>query len=126
MWRIEFFEILAQIGPVLLLAYVLEARGAHRDQATELETTARTYGLLIAAAGEVLALVVVSGVVDPTRALGAFAAGSMLFSFAYIPLAVGDVVEKKWPPQAILSLVLAVAALLLLLTAMIWTAVSLT
>ena len=65
MVRVQFFEILAQIRPVILLGYVLEGRLHEKERATGLRDL-RVAGFAFAMVAEAAALLVVSGAVRGT------------------------------------------------------------
>jgi hypothetical protein len=89
MWRIEYFEVLAQIGPVILLPYVLE-QVAKRGE-TPRFSGGHVFGLFATLLGEALTLAVVAGVLEPTSSSGKGTAGLMLLGASWFPLLPGEV-----------------------------------
>ncbi len=75
-----FFEVAAQVIPVLFLALVVEERFQPDDEETPRERVARSWLLALLVVGEVLALSVVAGALTPSKAVGSMVAGAMLFA----------------------------------------------
>ena len=90
MWRIQFFEIMAQIGPVLVLAYVLESR---LDLASPRPPGGRSLqlgGLTLVILGEISALAVTAGVFEPTAWRGLLTGSTFVFGLAYLIVALAE------------------------------------
>lgn len=88
----EYFEALAQIGPVLLLAFVLEERLGRGH--TGFGMFLQVWGLLTTFAAEVIALAVVAGVLDASARFGLMTGGLFLISVAYLLYALGNAASR--------------------------------
>lgn len=92
----SFFEVSAQIIPVLFLALVLEEklRPTKRDTARERVTHSWVLALLLA--GEIVALSVVAGGLPPSASVGRFVGLCLLFPAFLIALpTIGLQIRKK-------------------------------
>lgn len=86
-WRIEYFEALAQVGPVLLLAFVLEA-GFHRDrEVNQFRDFARASGMVLSVALEVAVLGALAGGFPLNRMWGLLGGAVVLQACAFLVLA---------------------------------------
>jgi len=102
--RIEYFDTMALIWPVVVLAYVLDAR--LHDEGTPLPRGIlflRVCGLVASVGAMAVTLLVVAGVEPPTRDYGLFVAGAMLFVAGQLPWAL---VPSGKPNFAIQTLVI--------------------
>ena len=92
----SFFEVSSQIIPVLFLALVLEEklRPSKRDSARDRVSHSWVLALLVA--GEIVALSVVAGGLEPSSGVGRVVALCMLFPAFLIALpAIGLQIKKK-------------------------------
>lgn len=122
-WRIEYFEALTQIGPVLLLAYVLEAR-FHTRGVSRAVQAARGFGLLTTLMAEAIALGVVAGEIPNKRETGLLLGAVLTLGAAYLPMALAggkrpeDPVDRRVADaNMIVSLLFGVASLALFVIA---------
>lgn len=76
----SFFEVAAQLVPVLFLAMVVEERLQPDDEETSGERITRSWLLATLVVGEVLALSVIAGGLSPTSAVGSIVAMTMLMA----------------------------------------------
>lgn len=94
--RMDFFSALAQVGPVLLLAFVLEARIEH-SEAGPFETMFRLVGLFTTFVAEVGCLWVLAGGLSPTRSTAMQVGGLLVISVGHLAGAVGGSQLTAWP-----------------------------
>lgn len=91
----SFFEVTAQIIPVLFLALVLESRLQPGKSATAGERVTHSWVLALLVIGEIITLCVVAGGLQPSIGIGRLVAGTMLFPAFLIPLPVIMRARKK-------------------------------
>jgi hypothetical protein len=122
-WRIQYFETVAQIGPVLLLAYVLEERIHSEGEGGRFPLATRAAGLVCTLYAESWTLGVVAGIWGPTPRAGMQIGGLFLLSVAYLVFALaGGVVAPKstrhamdaWLVRSLPAFLFGAAALVLL------------
>ena len=91
-----FFEVSAQIIPVLFLALVLKEKLRPNKRDTARDRVTHSWVLALLVAGEVVALSVVAGGLEPSSAVGRTGALCMLFPALLIALpAIGLQIKKK-------------------------------
>lgn len=83
-----FFEISAQLIPVLFLAMVVEEKLQPDTEESASDRVTRSWLLASLVAGEILALAVVAGGLPATSGTGSLVASSMLFAAFLISLPV--------------------------------------
>lgn len=83
-----FFEVSAQLIPVMFLAMVVEERLQPEGQETRGERVTRSWLLASLVIGEMLALAVVAGGISPSRGTGSLVSMTMLFAGFLIALPV--------------------------------------
>jgi hypothetical protein len=76
----SFFEVSAQLIPVLFLAMVVEERLQPDAEEKAIERVMRSWLLTLLVVGEMIALAVVAGGVNPSKASGSVVACTLLFS----------------------------------------------
>lgn len=76
----SFFEVAAQLIPVLFLAMVVEGRFQQEADETPGDRVVRSWLLALLVLGEVIALSVVAGRLNPSRGTGSIVAGAMLLA----------------------------------------------
>ena len=76
----SFFEVSAQLIPVLFLAMVVEERFQPDAEEKAIERVARSWLLALLVVGEMVALSVVAGGVNASKACGSVVACTLLFS----------------------------------------------
>lgn len=84
----SFFEVSAQLIPVLFLAMVVEERLQPDSQETPSERVTRSWLFVSLVIGELLALSVVAGGLTPSKGVGSLVALSMLCATFLIALPV--------------------------------------
>lgn len=85
-----YFEVAAQLIPVLFLAMVVEDR-LRPGEESEGARVARSWLLALLVTGEILALAVVAGGISPSPVTGMFVSGAMLLSTFLIALPVIEI-----------------------------------
>jgi hypothetical protein len=93
-WRIEYFEVLAQVGPVVLVAYVIEQRFPQQTPFSG-ALFIRAIGLLATLLAEAGSLAATAGVLRPYEWLGQAVAGLMLLGAAILSIALGGVFSPR-------------------------------
>lgn len=83
-----FFEVAAQLIPVLFLAMVVEERFQPDTEETAGDRVARSWLLALLVIGEVIALSVVAGGLRPSKGAGSIVACAMLFAAFLLALPV--------------------------------------
>lgn len=76
----SFFEVAAQLIPVLFLAMVVEGRFQQEADETPGDRVVRSGLLALIVPGEVIALSVVAGGLNPSKGTGSIVAGAMLLA----------------------------------------------
>lgn len=84
----SFFEVSAQLIPVLFLAMVVEEKLQPDSEETPSERVTRSWLFVLLVIGELLALSVIAGGLAPSRGVGGLVALSMLFAAFLIALPV--------------------------------------
>jgi hypothetical protein len=84
----SFFEVSAQLIPVLFLAMVVEDRLQPEEEESPGERVMRSWVIALLVVGEVLALAVIAGGLDASQGTGTLVASSMLFAAFLIVLPV--------------------------------------
>lgn len=75
-----FFEVAAQLIPVLFLAMVVEERLQPDEEEAPSDRVVRSWLVALLFVGEVLALSVIGGGLTPTKGVGTVVAGAMLLA----------------------------------------------
>lgn len=75
-----FFEVSAQLIPVLFLAMVVEERLQPDNEETVADRVARSWLLALLLVGEMVALAVVAGGIRPSNSAGSVVASALLFA----------------------------------------------
>ncbi|MBC9822834.1 hypothetical protein [Terrabacter sp. MAHUQ-38] len=88
MFSDSFFEVAAQLIPVLFLAMVVEERFQPDAEETARDRVTRSWLLALLVVGEVLALSVVAGGLAPSKGVGSIVASAMLFAAFLLALPV--------------------------------------
>lgn len=83
-----FFEVAAQLIPVLFLAMVVEEQLQPDADEAPSDRVIRSWLLALLVIGEVIALSVVAGGLEPSQGAGTMVAGAMLFSAFLLSLPV--------------------------------------
>jgi hypothetical protein len=76
----SFFEVAAQLIPVLFLAMVVEERFQPDAEETPGDRVIRSWLLALLVLGEVISLSVVAGGLNPSKGTGSIVAGAMLLA----------------------------------------------
>jgi hypothetical protein len=77
-FSLNFFEVSAQLIPVLFLAMVVEERLQPEAEETASERVMRSWLLALLLIGEVISLSVVAGGIEPSKSAGSFVGAAML------------------------------------------------
>lgn len=87
-YSVAFFEVSAQLIPVLFLAMVVEEQLQPDAEETPGERVARSWLFVSLVVGELIALSVIAGGLEPSKGAGNMVALSMLFAAFLIALPV--------------------------------------
>jgi hypothetical protein len=98
-WRIEYFEIMSQIGPIILVAYVLERR--LYDKRVNVPRLQILVGLLFSVVAEFTALAVTAGVWPSDREVGLGVAALFLVGVSSIPAMLASDTQPRWRDPAV-------------------------
>jgi len=117
----SFFEVAAQLIPVLFLAVVVEERLQPAAEESPIERVARSWLLVLFVIGEMLALAVVAGGLAPSKGVGSIVVSTLLLSVFLLAVPVIErelTHDRAWPERiahagAALAVVLAVFWILL-------------
>ena len=93
----SFFEVAAQLIPVLFLAMVVEERFQPDTEETPGERVTRSWLLAFLVIGELIALAVVAGGLAPSKGAGSLVAGSMLLAafLLALPVLVRELTDER-------------------------------
>jgi hypothetical protein len=94
-FSVSYFEVSAQLIPVLFLALVVEERVQPGEPETAGDRVARSWALALMVIGETLALAVVAGGLSPSRANGSTVSCAMLLAAMLI---VAPAIEREFQP----------------------------
>jgi heme A synthase len=84
----SFFEVAAQLIPVLFLALVVEEKLQPDTEETAGDRVTRSWLLVLLVVGELISLSVVAGGLRPSKGVGAMVAGAMLLAAFLLTLPV--------------------------------------
>lgn len=82
----SFFEVSAQLIPVLFLTLALEERLRPADEETPTDRVARTWAATLLLTAEILSMSVVAGGMSPSKGVGSVVSSTMLFGALVIAL----------------------------------------
>jgi hypothetical protein len=88
----SFFEVTAQLIPVLFLAVIVEERLQPASDESAMDRVARSWLLVLLVIGEMLALAVVAGGLSPSRGTGSIVVSTLLLSVFLLAL---PVIERE-------------------------------
>lgn len=118
----SFFEVAAQLMPVLFLAMVVEERLQPDSEESPSDRIMRSWLIALLVIGEVLALAVVAGGLAPSRGAGSIVASTLMFStfLLAIPVLERELRDDRSHAERIAH----VGAALAIITAVLWTLIA--
>lgn len=118
----SFFEVAAQLIPVLFLAMVVEERLQPDAEETWVDRAMRSWLLALLVIGEMITLAVVAGALMPSRGVGSIVSCVLLFSVFLVALPVleRELEEDRSRAERIAH----ASAALAVIVAVLWTVVS--
>src|SRR3954468_11900091 len=97
-FSLSFFEVAAQLIPVLFLAMVVEEKLQPEADETPVDRVTRSWLLALLVIGELIALSVVAGGLAPSQAAGSMVASAMPFAafLVAVPVANSRTIVHTW------------------------------